>query len=284
MKQCPRCKKEVADHAKICPYCGYRLETGYQPMERRNAPKVGIMYIFMAFIFMFSPAIIGYFFNQSDLFPASINHDSNESIMLGPIGDVGNVSEFSNYYFNDLDSFNDNVQNVEPMVTKIKNFEAELSGASDSIIESTYNIYITNLNNVYFDLTYIVNINDDHYIEIDLYYDMAEIANKVKIRSYKQNNTTFEEVRYVEEEYQLMKQIITLLNGDEEVDLLRQVGQQFNDLEPVFEKQKERLGNYGVGLHENNDVDTSSMYVFGPADNYMVKFEYQTRLDFKKFM
>lgn len=283
MKQCPRCKKEVADHAKICPYCGYRLETGYQPMERRNAPKVGIMYIFMAFIFMFSPAIIGYFFNQSNLIP-SINRDSNESIMLGPIGDVGAASEFSNYYFNDLDTFNDKVQNVEPMVTKIKNFEAELRAASDSIMESKYNIYITNLNNVYFDVTYIVNINENHYIEIDLFYDVAEVTNKVKIRSYKQNNTTFEEVRYDEEEYQLMKQIITLLNGDEEVVLLRQVGQQFNDLEPVFEKQKERLGNYGVGLHENNGVDTSSRYVFGPADNYIVKFEYQTRLDLKKFM
>ena len=284
MKPCPRCKKEVASHAKICPYCGYHLEPGYQPMKRRNAPKVGIMYIFMAFIFMFSPAIIGYFLNQYNVIPTSNLRDTNDTIVLGPLGDVGNISEYSKYYFNDLDKFNDTVENVESMVAKIKNFEAELGLLTNSTIENEYNMYITNVNNIYYDITYTVHIKDTHSIELNLYYDMAKVTNEVKVRSYKQNNTTFEEVRYDEEEYHLMKQIVTLLNGDEEVNLLSTVGQQFNELEPVFEKRKERLGNYGVGLHENNEWATSSMYVFGPLDNYVVKLVYQTTLDVEKFI
>ena len=36
MKQCPNCKKNIPDSAKVCPYCGNRLEKGYKPMKRTN--------------------------------------------------------------------------------------------------------------------------------------------------------------------------------------------------------------------------------------------------------
>ena len=40
MKQCPHCKKNIPDSAKVCPHCGTRLEKGYQPMKRTNTfPK-----------------------------------------------------------------------------------------------------------------------------------------------------------------------------------------------------------------------------------------------------
>ena len=37
MKQCLYCKKNIPDSAKVCPYCGNRLEKGYQPMKRTNS-------------------------------------------------------------------------------------------------------------------------------------------------------------------------------------------------------------------------------------------------------
>ena len=37
MKQCPYCKKNIPDSAKVCPHCGKPLEKGYKPMKRTNS-------------------------------------------------------------------------------------------------------------------------------------------------------------------------------------------------------------------------------------------------------
>lgn len=286
MKVCPRCKKEVAEHAKICPYCGYHLETGYQPMKKRKRNSfVGFMYIIMAFIFMFSPMLIGYFFSSDNSFAGpSINEDSKELIILGPLGDVKNQEEYIDIQFDDLDKFGRRVKDVKPMVTNIKNFEKQLGGLTEQKIDKDYEIVITDLNNIYYNLTYTIPLEKHHSVELRMVYDMAKETNEVRIRSYREKNTSFEEIQYNVDDYELMNDIVALITGDEKDTLLDTSGKEFNTLEKSFEERKKTLGHYGLGINKIKEENICSIYVSGYVDDYTVKCEYQTKLKINKFI
>lgn len=284
MKQCPKCKKEVAEHAKICPYCGYNLEPGYRPMQRKNKPLTGILYVVMAFIFMFSPMILGYIFNTSSLTSSLVTEETGKRITLGSLGDVENIDEYIKYHFEDLELFNKRVADVKPMVTNIKNFEKELTDVTKHKIDKKYNIYITDLNNIYYDITYTIVTAEQEYLKVNLHYDLAKVTNEVDIQLYRQGKTNFEEVKYQEETYQIVENIVSLVTEKENNSLVQKVGSEFNDLETTFEQRKETLGHYGVGLNKVDKNDTYSMYVTGYVDDYTVKAEYQTILKLNKFI
>ncbi|MFV0393996.1 MAG: zinc ribbon domain-containing protein [Coprobacillaceae bacterium] len=286
MKQCPKCKKEVADHAKICPYCGHHLEAGYRPMKKqRGNSKIGIIYIVMAFIFMFSPMIMGYLFSSSGLSnTTSTVTDDGETITLDELKEVKGVEEYVDYHFESLDIFSKRVKDVEPMVTNIKDFEKELSGLVESKMDKQYDIYITDANNIYYDLKYTLKLNDTDYIEVSLYYDMAKVTNEANVKYYQQENKEFSEMLYQEDTYQTFEDVVKVVTNVDKHSLIEKVGTNFNSLENKFEERKKTLGHYGVGDNQRDKDNSYSIYVSGTVDNYTVKAEYQTKVDIKKFI
>ena len=160
MKQCPYCKKNIPNSAKVCPHCGNRLEKGYQPMKRTNAfPNT--MYIILALFLIFSPMIstflFGSFLEETATSENTISTPEN-TITLGPLGEVDIKKEQIKYYFGTLSDFEKLVTNSDTYVKKIEKLESDLKNITDKYgeikIDKDYNFYVTDQNNVYSELEY----------------------------------------------------------------------------------------------------------------------------------
>ena len=282
MKQCPYCKKNIPNSAKVCPHCGNRLEKGYQPMKRTNAfPNT--MYIILALFLIFSPMIstflFGSFLEETATSENTISTPEN-TITLGPLGEVDIKKEQIKYYFGTLSDFEKLVTNSDTYVKKIEKLESDLKNITDKYgeikIDKDYNFYVTDQNNVYSELEYQLTA-DTYEITIDFNYDLSGETNNVIISQNTTDLKDFEELKIKEDSYPLFKEIITLVNGDQEYNSFNSAGDKFNALEKDFNERGNSLGNYGIGVNASSNDSKTSMRVIAASEGYRFKITYKAK-------
>lgn len=282
MKQCPYCKKDIPNSAKVCPHCGNRLEKGYQPMKRTNAfPNT--MYIILALFLIFSPMIstflFGSFLEETATSENTISTPEN-TITLGPLGEVDIKKEQIKYYFGTLSDFEKLVTNSDIYVKKIEKLESDLKNITDKYgeikIDKDYNFYVTDQNNVYSELEYQLTA-DTYEITIDFNYDLSGETNNVIISQNTTDLKDFEALKIKEDSYPLFKEIITLVNGDQEYNSFNSAGDKFNALEKDFNERGNSLGNYGIGVNASSNDSKTSMRVIAASEGYRFKITYKAK-------
>lgn len=282
MKQCPYCKKNIPNSAKVCPHCGNRLEKGYQPMKRTNAfPNT--MYIILALFLIFSPMIstflFGSFLEETATSENTISTPEN-TITLGPLGEVDIKKEQIKYYFGTLSDFEKLVTNSDIYVKKIEKLESDLKNITDKYgeikIDKDYNFYVTDQNNVYSELEYQLTA-DTYEITIDFNYDLSGETNNVIISQNTTDLKDFEALKIKEDSYPLFKEIITLVNGDQEYNSFNSAGDKFNALEKDFNERGNSLGNYGIGVNASSNDSKTSMRVIAASEGYRFKITYKAK-------
>ena len=282
MKQCPYCKKNITNSAKVCPHCGNRLEKGYQPMKRTNAfPNT--MYIILALFLIFSPMIstflFGSFLEETATSENTISTPEN-TITLGPLGEVDIKKEQIKYYFGTLSDFEKLVTNSDTYVKKIEKLESDLKNITDKYgeikIDKDYNFYVTDQNNVYSELEYQLTA-DTYEITIDFNYDLSGETNNVIISQNTTDLKDFEALKIKEDSYPLFKEIITLVNGDQEYNSFNSAGDKFNALEKDFNERGNSLGNYGIGVNASSNDSKTSMRVIAASEGYRFKIMYKAK-------
>lgn len=282
MKQCPYCKKNIPNSAKVCPHCGNRLEKGYQPMKRTNAfPNT--MYIILALFLIFSPMIstflFGSFLEETATSENTISTPEN-TITLGPLGEVDIKKEQIKYYFGTLSDFEKLVTNSDTYVKKIEKLESDLKNITDKYgeikIDKDYNFYVTDQNNVYSELEYQLTA-DTYEITIDFNYDLSGETNNVIISQNTTDLKDFEALKIKEDSYPLFKEIITLANGDQEYNSFNSAGDKFNALEKDFNERGNSLGNYGIGVNASSNDSKTSMRVIAASEGYRFKITYKAK-------
>lgn len=286
MKKCPHCKKNIPDSAKVCPYCGTRLEKGYRPMKRTNAFP-NYLYLILAFILMFSPILSTLMFGSlldSDTATSQSPQTPDSAITLGPLekSDEEKVA----YYFGSLDNFDKLVTNSDEYVKKIKAVESDLKELTkkygDVEISKDYDFYVTENNNVHTNITYILNVSDQEEIKVSLSYDLLKKANRLEIKDEITGFENYEAMKVNDQSYQLSKDIVTLLNGEKEFACYQDVSKQFNELD--LDLSKERLGNYGLAVNKQQKTTDVSMRILGRETNYRLQLTYQCEIDLDKLI
>ena len=256
MKQCPHCKKNIPDSAKVCPHCGTRLEKGYQPMKRTNTFP-NYLYGILALVLIFSPLISSMLFGNflGDGTASNTVTTPDKAITLGPLGEVNINKEVTEYQFGSLKDFDKLVTNSDSYVKKIKQLENDLTAITDkygkTTIDKDYDFYVTDQNNVYTSLNYDLKIGKNETMSISFSYDLSGTTNAVNI-GY-------------------------TINGFKD-------GEKFNQLENDFNERNESIGNYGIGITQSEDDTKVSMRILSSEDGYRLKITYKTKADMNKLV
>lgn len=289
MKQCPYCKKNVPDSAKVCPHCGNRLEKGYKPMKRTNAFP-NSLYIILAIFLIFSPMISTMLFGSllgESLSTENVVNTPKDAITLGPLGKADIKNEQTEYYFGSLSDFKKLVTNSDKYVDKIEKFENDLKELVNKYektkLKKEYGFYVTDQNNVYSELSYQLN-TDNNEITIDLSYDLSGKTNGVNISQSTTGLKDFESLKIKEDSYPLFKEIITLINDDKDFKSFNEASKKFNDLENSFKERSDSLGNYGIGVSASADDSKTSMRVLSASEGYRFKIIYRAKANLDKLV
>lgn len=287
MKQCPYCKKIIPDTAKVCPHCGKSLQKGYKPMKRTNNYS-NSMYILLALFLIFSPMISTLLFGNllgEEISDSTIS-TPKKAITLKELDDVEYTGEQLKYYFGSLDDFDKLVTNSDKYVEKIENFETNLKNISakygDVKIKKDYNFYVSNYSNVYSELDYQLSA-DSYDISITLNYDLSGKVDSANIIQNTEGLTSFEELKIKDDSYSLFKEIVSLINGNQEYQSFNKTALKFNDLENDFTKRSESLGNYGLGVSDSDDESKTSMRVLDSSEGYRFKITCNTKINLEQF-
>lgn len=282
MKQCPYCKKNIPDSAKVCPHCGNRIEKGYRPMKRTNTFP-NSLYIILALFLIFSPMISTFLFGsllgEAATTENTVNTPKN-TITLGPIGEADIKKEQIKYYFGTLSDFEKLVTNSDKYVKKIKKLESDLKNITDKYgeikIDKDYNFYVTDQNNVYSELMYQLTA-DDYELTIDFDYDLSGKTNSIIISQNTTNLKDFEALKIKEDSYPLFKEIITLVSNKQDYQSFDKAGKKFNALEKNFNERSNSLGNYGIGVNASSNDSNTSMRVIEASEGYRFKITYKAK-------
>ena len=289
MKQCPHCKKNIPDSAKVCPHCGTRLEKGYQPMKRTNTFP-NYLYGILALVLIFSPLISSMLFGNflGDGTASNTVTTPDKAITLGPLGEVNINKEVTEYQFGSLKDFDKLVTNSDSYVKKIKQLENDLTAITDkygkTTIDKDYDFYVTDQNNVYTSLNYDLKIGKNETMSISFSYDLSGTTNAVNIGYTINGFKDFEAMKINEQSYPMLNEIVKLINGDDMYVSFNKAGEKFNQLENDFNERNESIGNYGIGITQSEDDTKVSMRILSSEDGYRLKITYKTKADMNKLV
>lgn len=281
MKKCPRCQKDIPQDAKICPYCG-TPQAGYRPMKRTNRKPHFTMSL-LIFLLVFSPIIFSYFL-AFDSLKDQTKQEPDQSITLQPYQKTS--QDIVAYHFDSLESFHKKVTNSQQYVQKINKVEEELQQVfgQERYISKKYAIDVTEANNVYFQLTYEIQINENETMLIDTSYDLSG-ENQCQIILTKDGLKSFDEMKITDDNNnQLLKDITYIFDQQDQYVVLGKTEQLFNDLQPQFEEQKEVLSHYGLGVSYDENGIKCAMRILSSKNSYRVKTTYETQLKINHFI
>lgn len=287
MKQCPYCKKKIPDSAKVCPHCGKSLEKGYKPMKRTSYSNT--MYIILALFLIFSPML------STFLFGSALNEQVNETVLsaprkaitLGTLNKANITQEKTEYYFGSLDDFDKLITNSDKYVKKIKSFENDLEAVvnkyNDVKLKKDYNFYVTDQNNIYSELVYTLKL-DNTDISLELNYDLSGRTNNVIVNQNTNGLPDFEAMKIKEDSYPLFKELVLLVNDNQEYKSFDEASKKINDFENSFNERSDSLGNYGLGVSGSDDNSKTSMRILSGNEGYRFRLTCKTELDLDKFV
>lgn len=284
MKRCPKCNKEISEHARQCPYCGHYLSGKYQPIKKSGDRKIGAGYITLALILIVLPMIVSYFISS----PAANNkYQPKEMVTLGAVEKINKEEEKVRYVFESLDDFSKLIDCGNKYVEKIEKLEGSIDQTVKKYakpnIDKTYQIIVTKSNNIFFYLTYDIDVDDNQTMTIDSEYDRTGRINETKINYSVDHFKDFQTMKIHQESYPMYKEIITLINGDKELKTFQEAGNDFNQLENAFNKRNGKIGNYGLGITKESDNDTVSCRVVSKKEEYRLNLKYQTEMKDKLY-
>lgn len=277
MKKCSKCKKEISDHTSQCPYCG-QYQPGYQPIRKSSNKKTGMGYGALVLLLVLMPLVVSYFISSPD----NNNFQPKDKVTLGPIEEVSIAKEKVEYLFESLDDFSNKVTNSKTYVEKIKKFESTIDTTisiyAKPAIDKTYQIIVTKTNNIFFYITYDIKVDANQSMVIDLEYDATGRTNIANVNYRVDHFKDFTTMKIHEDSYPMYKDILTLINGDQELSLLKETSLDFNNLEQEFINRKGKVGNYGVGTSKEEKDTTSSIRVTAKQKEYSLRFKYETKI------
>lgn len=281
MKRCPKCNREVSEHAKQCPYCGEKLIKQYQPISHSNkrpSRKSGVGYVIVMIAMIITPVILSFFLTST----SGNAYTPSEEVTLGKVEIVSKDKEKVIYIFDSLDEFQDKVKEAKKYTKMISHFEDKVkdvvSKYHKSSFDPTYQIYVTKSNNIFFYLTYDMTIENKETITIDLEYDVTGRTNEANI-SYSINDLKdFEELKIKENSYPMFKDILAIINGKKEQSLFIKTGESFNELESEFKNREGRIGNYGLGTSGESKNESCSIRALAKGDKYRLKVRVDTKI------
>lgn len=288
MKQCPHCKKNIPDNAKVCPHCKNRLEKGYQPMKRTNVFP-NYLYALLALVLIFSPLISSMLFGNvlSDSMQNTAT-TPDKAITLGPLGEADATKEIVEYQFNSLKEVKDLITNSDTYVKKIKQLESGLETITkkygDTKTDKIYEFFVSDQNNLYTNLSYDLTVGDNETLAIAFSYDLSGKTNSVNISYGVDGYKDFESMKISDQSSLMLKEIVTLINDDVDYKCFNQAGEEFNQLETEFNERSSSIGNYGIGVSKSNDDDKVAMRILSNKDGYRLKITYRTKATMDKLV
>ena len=242
MKKCPRCQYEIKDEDKYCPHCGLDLQNHYRPIRQKkhSKPISYLLYGSVLISIMTIPLLYSYFLSGlSQNMQNPIANQDNTALPELQKGDAMYLIQS----FDTLTDYNQKYSNVSTYVDHIQDYEQTLFSKCDYTFDKAYLIQVLDNYNVLYKLTYTTQINDQYKIEIIREFDRSHTYNREIISLKKCDVQTFEELVFQDNEIEIMNQFV-------EDSSIQKVIHDFSLREDEFEKQKEKLGHYGMGTYE----------------------------------
>ncbi len=260
MRKCPRCDHEVNEQDCYCPHCGFDLQRRYVNMNRRKPSFLPYILILLAFAFL--PLLYSYAFEGITSSLGGLNTVEKKEGELPEVQDVVPTRVLTEY--DTLADFSSHYTNVSAYINDIENYEKALHDKGDYIFDKEYIIQIYDNYNVAFQMTYTVSLSDQYDLKVVKMFDRKKTVDKEEVTFVKKNLKAFEELLLTEEEKKLLNTYI-------QDDLtLNKALEEFSTRKEDFEKKKEKLGHYGMGVYH-----ARISYVVERYDQqYQVKIKY----------
>ena len=260
MRKCPRCDHEVNEQDRYCPHCGFDLQRRYVNMNRRKPSFLPYILILLAFAFL--PLLYSYAFEGITSSLGGLNTVEKKEGELPEVQDVVPTRVLTEY--DTLADFSSHYTNVSAYINDIENYEKALHDKGDYIFDKEYIIQIYDNYNVAFQMTYTVSLSNQYDLKVVKMFDRKKTVDKEEVTFVKKNLKTFEELLLTEEEKKLLNTYI-----QDDLTLNKALGE-FSTRKEDFEKKKEKLGHYGMGVYH----DRISYVVERYDQQYQVKIKY----------
>lgn len=258
MKKCPRCGHELKENENFCSHCGLDLRNNYRYQKPQNKAMTYLLYVIIFFSFITIPLLYSRILNNM-VSDETIQH--NERVELPEIqGDAMRVIAV----YDTLADFQNQFTNVNGIVDDIEKFEASLSQKQAGSWTKKYQIQIADNYNIFYDLTYQIQIDENLTLQVQRTFDRAHNYNDEKITFIKDHATTFDELFLTEDQQKLVQ----TFTGQQSTTT--QLMQDFKERQKEFEEKKERLGHYGMGNYDGQ----SSFVVYRRDQSYYSKLTY----------
>lgn len=175
MKKCPRCGHELKENENFCSHCGLDLRNNYRYQKPQNKAMTYLLYVIIFFSFITIPLLYSRVLNNM-VSDETIQH--NERVELPEIqGDAMRVIAV----YDTLADFQNQFTNVDGIVDDIEKFEASLSQKQAGSWTKKYQIQIADNYNIFYDLTYQIQIDENLTLQVQRTFDRAHNYNDEKI-------------------------------------------------------------------------------------------------------
>lgn len=264
MKKCPRCHYDITDEDKYCPHCGLDLQRQYRPIhknnKKRNIPTTLLLYGLILFAFICVPLLYSQILSglTGELTTLDESHTQ-----LPAVADT--EPRLILQTFDTLADYKEKYSNVSEYVTRIQDYEKNLSEKLDSTFDKKYSIQVLDNYNVLYQLQYTSKISDQYEITIVREYDRAHTYNNEITTLKKKNAGTFEELLFNDEEKNMINRFV------DDSSTIDKLIDEFSKREDEFNAKKETLGHYGLGTYHNQ----ASFVVHRYGNIYQSELKYE---------
>lgn len=260
MKKCPRCGHEIKNNENFCSHCGLDLRRQYRRYQpNNNKAMTYLLYVIIFFSFITIPLLYTRFLGE--ITTSNNTMQQNAQVALPEINGeaTGIIASYDT-----LEDFQNQFTNVDGIVTNIKNFEDSLAEKQQGTWSKDYQIQIADNYNIYYELTYQVEMPDHTILKVHRSFDRAHSYNDEKITFVKNDITTFNDLFLTEDQ----ENLLSAFTGKQKTT--SRLMNDFKKRQDEFEKKKENIGHYGMGNYDGQ----SSFVVYRKDKFYSSQLTY----------